>query len=717
MTSIRTYLLSFGLLLSGFLAQATASSARPDEGMYPLSELKKLDLKALGLRLSADELFKPGGNSLLNALVQISGCTGSFVSPDGLIITNHHCAFSAVAAASSVANDYIKNGFLARKREEEIIAKGLTVKITLTYEDVSARVLNEQLRKTSDPAARLAMIRQNMKQVEREENKKNPGLECEVSEMFPGKVYVVFRYQTIQDIRLVYVPQRTIGEFGGESDNWVWPRHTGDFSFVRAYVSKDGKSAPYSADNVPFKPSRFLKINTGGVKENDAAFILGYPGRTFRHYPASFLRYQNEQFMPLTVELYDWAIANMKALGAENKALDIAYASRIKSLANVTKNYKGKLQGMKRIGLIQRKEEEEAVLTQWLATQPQTDPGWKTALPELNQVYNDMSATAARDFWLSQFPTFSPAFSRAVNFRAILKSLPDDKNLRTKIADSLSQVYAKSIGTDNYSMDWEKRAFELFCNKILSLPTEWIPASLQAAKTDLSKWQAKLYKQSKFFNAITFKNWLMEEKGDAFNLKKDLLFSLADEYLAINERLNAERNRRNGRITSLMPALLDAKMAFKPTTFLPDANSTLRFTHGRIRAYQPADGQTHLPFTHLSGMLEKEDGSEDFEVLPELKTLFNNRDFGSWAVKEGKDVPLAFLYNMDTTGGNSGSPVMNADGDLIGLNYDRAFTATINDYAWNESYSRSIGCDIRFILWTIEKVAKAPHLLQELGVK
>ena len=285
------------------------------------------------------------------------------------------------------------------------------------------------------------------------------------------------------------------------------------------------------------------------------------------------------------------------------------------------------------------------------------------------------------------------------------------------MADSLSQVFAKSISTDNYSMEWEKRAFELFCNKIMSLSNDWIPASLKAAQPELSKWQAKLYNQSKFFNAMAFKNWLLEEKGEAFYLKKDPIFSLADEYLGINERLNAERNRRNGRITSLMPALLDAKMAFKPTTFLPDANSTLRFTHGRIRAYQPADGETHLPFTHLSGMIEKEDGSEDFEVLPELKQLFNNRDFGIWAVKEGKDVPLAFLYNMDTTGGNSGSPVMNADGDLIGLNFDRAFTATINDYAWNESYSRSIGCDIRFILWTIDKVAKAPHLLQELGVR
>lgn len=715
MTFIRTSLLSFGLFISALVSTALAN--RPDEGMYPLSELKKLDLKSLGLRLSADELFKPGGNSLLNALVQLSGCTGSFVSPDGLIITNHHCAFGAVAAASSISNDYIRDGFLARKREEEIIAKGLTVKITLSYEDVSSRVLNEQAQKAADPAARLTLIRQQMRAIEKEENQKNPGLECEVSEMFPGKVYVVFRYQTIQDIRLVYVPQRTIGEFGGESDNWVWPRHTGDFSFVRAYVSKDGKSVPYSAENVPFKPSRYLKINTNGVKENDAAFILGYPGRTFRHYPASFLKYQSEQFMPLTVELYDWAIANMKSLGEKNKGLAIAYASRIKSLANVTKNYKGKLQGLKRIGLIRTKEEEESALLQWLSNQSQTDPSWKTALPELNQVYGEMATTAARDFWLNQFPSFSPAFSRAVNLKAIMKSLPSDKTLREKTADSLSLVFAKSISTDNYSLEWEKRSFELFCGKILSLPTEWVPASLKAAEPDLKSWQAKLYRKSVFFNAASFKEWLMEEQGEVFDGKKDPMLVLADEFLVINDRLNLERNRRNGRITSLMPALLDAKMAFKPSTFLPDANSTLRFTHGRIRSYQPADGQTHLPFTHLSGMLEKEDGSEDYEVLPTLKHLFDSRDFGTWSVKEGKDVPLAFLYNMDTTGGNSGSPVMNADGDLIGLNFDRAFTATINDYAWNESYSRSIGCDIRFILWTIDKVAQAPHLLQELGVR
>jgi len=265
--------------------------------MLPLNQLKKRYLQSLGLQLSDEQIFSTGDVSLVHSLVRVGGCTGSFVSPEGLIITNHHCAFGAVAAASSVGNDYITDGFLARSRTEEISAKGLTVRITIGFEDVSEQVL-AGLSDDLDPVRKAEAIRRNIRRIEDEAKGARPEVLHEISEMFVGRSYVLFHYQTINDIRMVYVPPRSVGEFGGESDNWVWPRHTGDFAFLRAYVGPDGSPASYSPNNKPFVPENYLRVNASGVKEEDFVFILGYPGRTFRHYPASYLEYQRDQLLP-----------------------------------------------------------------------------------------------------------------------------------------------------------------------------------------------------------------------------------------------------------------------------------------------------------------------------------------------------------------------------------------------------------------------------------
>src|SRR5690554_5579155 len=296
--------------------------------MFPLSDLNRIDLKKAGLVIDQTDIFNPGHIGLVDALVRVGGCTGSFISEDGLIITNHHCAFGAVQLASTTENDYLTNGFVARSRDLEIEAKGLTIRITDSYEDVSSRVL-AAASQTKTPSERIQAIAQERKKIAEEAETKDPSIMAEVSEMFIGKSYVLFRYKTIEDVRLVYVPQRSIGEFGGEADNWVWPRHTGDYAFLRAYMGPDGKPAKFSKSNVPYKPKKHLTINPNGVKEEDFAFILGYPGRTFRHRPSQYIEYQEKYLLPYTASLFGFQNEVMRDASLEDKATEIALATRV----------------------------------------------------------------------------------------------------------------------------------------------------------------------------------------------------------------------------------------------------------------------------------------------------------------------------------------------------------------------------------------------------
>jgi hypothetical protein len=327
-----------------WMAVLSPASASPDEGMYPLSEIKKLDLKSKGLKVTAKDIYNPNGVSLVDAIVNIGGCTGSFISPDGLIITNHHCAYGGVQAISTPEQDYVTNGFLARSLSEEIPAKGFTVRIVDSYRNISDQVLSA-LNDTMDFVARSKAIDKRIKDIITETEKTYPDKRAEVAEMFTGKSYILFIYTYLKDVRMVYVPPRAIGEFGGENDNWIWPRHTGDFSFIRAYVAPDGKPADYSKDNVPFHPKNFLKIGVNGVDDGDPVFILGYPGRTYRHRTASFLAYEEDVRMPYVADLFAWQISVMEKMGNDDRSVSLKLDNRIKGLANTMKNYRGKLQG------------------------------------------------------------------------------------------------------------------------------------------------------------------------------------------------------------------------------------------------------------------------------------------------------------------------------------------------------------------------------------
>ena len=696
-----------------------------EEGMFPLSEIHKIDLKKAGLKIETNEVYNPNGISLVDALVNVGGCTGSFVSDEGLIITNHHCAFSAVQLASTPENDYLNNGFVARTKAQEIEAKGLTCRITDSYEDVSDRVLGG-VANVEDPAARLQMINNTMRSIAAEAEQKDPSIKAEVSEMFIGKTYVLFRYKTIQDVRLVYVPNRQIGEFGGETDNWVWPRHTGDYAFMRAYVGKDGKPAKYSKDNVPYVPKKSLKVNPSGTNEEDFVFILGYPGRTFRHRPAQFVNYQSQYVLPYTSELFDFQNRTMENVGKKDKTTEIKLATRIKRNANVMKNYRGKLQGIKGIDLVTRKQEEDSALAQFINGDVEVKAKYGNLMANIDQLYQQINGDADRDLWLSQIYTSTSLLNIARNIN-IFKSNLDKQPANEKQAyfnnniDRLKQVLDNTYQA--YDVDVDRRIF-----KHMMMYASVLKPNQKVTAVDkiISKGNNNEVTVDNYIND-TFGLTKLKDQNYVINTLLKSTRSIGDynDGLLLFEKdiaqqiaaLKPEKDRREGVLNKLMGDYVNVKEKFLKKGFIPDANSTLRLTYGYVRGYSPADATYMSPYTTIKGIIEKgATGNPDFFYPNIIKTLWENKDFGSFAKKDLNDVPVGLLYNMDTTGGNSGSPIMNANGELIGVNFDRAYGATINDYAWNESYSRSIGVDIRYVLWVASKIDKADFLLKEMGV-
>ncbi|MFZ1730321.1 MAG: S46 family peptidase [Bacteroidota bacterium] len=692
-----------------FVAGLTA-----DEGMYPLSEISRLDLKSKGLKIDASEIYNPDGVSLVDAICQVGGGTGEFVSADGLILTNHHIAFSGVTAASTPEKDYLKDGFTASTREDEYPALGYICRITESYRDVSKEVLGVAT-KSMTPAERSDAIQAEMKKLAKEAEADRENIACDVSEMFPGKSYVLFTYRIIRDVRLVYVPPLAVGNYGGEIDNWVWPRHTGDFSFLRAYVAPDGKTATFSKDNVPYKPKRFIKVAPKGVSEGDFVFILGYPGRTYRHKSADYIALYENVILPYLSSRYDYMIQTMEKASEGDRSLQLDYADMVKGLSNATKNYKGKLQGLRRLGLVDKRRSEEAALQQHIEGVPELREKFGRTQSELSAVYADYEKTALQEIIASML-----ARNQFIGLLTAVVKAGDKEEITSEKATRMQEAVKKQYGLIKLDTELEFLATLLY--DFSKLPAAQQPPSIAVftnGETDRIKVVARVREafQKSAIATPEGMSVIASWEKEKLAASQDPFIALVRDLDKLNQNIIEIRKTRDGELKRLEAEFIESKMAWQNKDFIPDANSTLRLTYGYIRGYAPADATIYKSQTTLRGLVEKNTGTEPFNAPARLVELYNTKDYDkSYEDALLEDVPIAMLYNMDTTGGNSGSPVLNAKGELVGVNFDRAYEATVNDYEWSEDYSRSIGADIRYVLFVAKYLGKADFLLRELGV-
>lgn len=707
-------------LLFGF------SSSRADEGMFPISELGGLELQSKGLRLTTAEIFDPNGVSLVDGICRVNGCTGSFVSPQGLIITNHHCAYRAIQSASTPETDYLKDGFVAKTTSEEVPATGYTVRITEAYVDVSAAVLSA-VNPEMTFLERAKAIEKQRKEIERKSEDENPGLRAEVAEMFTGKTYGLFLYTYLKDVRLVFAPPHAVGVFGGAVDNWEWPRHTGDFSMMRAYVAPDGSSAEYSPDNVPYQPKRFLQVAPHGVSEEDYVMLLGYPGRTARHKTSHFLAYERDIRLPYVVDLYQWEIGVMEEAGKENREVALKHTSRIQSLANVEKRSRGQLKGLRRAQIVEARIEEEKKLQAFIGSDPKRSAQYGSLLDRLATFYAELSGVAPRELeeqaLTSTCRTLAIAFTlydasvQRTKYDLERESAYMDRNFDQTVKQILLSQKDLDPNTDRLMFAEVLRRLAQYMDSqtLAPLPKDrTTPIENQISQSQIDS-AVELLATSKISDPKFIEACLGWSTRELEESEDPALKIIALWYPRLMELREAEKER-DGQLGQLYGDLQTVKNDFLATRFVPDANATLRLTYGYVRGYSPEDAVYKLPFTTLRGLIDKTTGIEPFITPKAVLDRYSAKDFGTFVHPDLREVPVAMLYSTDTTGGNSGSPILNADGQLVGVNFDRTFEATINDFAWNENYSRSIGVDIRYVLWLTGKVFGAKHLIEEMGI-
>jgi hypothetical protein len=693
---------------------ALVSFSQAEEGMYPVSEIGSLGLADQGLKLTPEEIFSADQTCLVDGICKVNGCTGSFVSPRGLIITNHHCAYRAIQSSSSPGNDYLRDGFQAASAADEIPAEGYTVRITESFEDVSDQVLSAITPEMSY-TERTKAIEQRQKELEKAAEAERSGQRAEVAEMFAGKTYVLFRYTYIKDVRLVFAPPASIGNFGGEVDNWEWPRHTGDFSFLRAYVAPDGSTAEYSSENVPYRPKRFIQVEPRGVDEGDYVMLIGYPGRTARHKTASFLKYEQDVRLPYVVDLYQWQIEQMQQASKDDRSVALKHSSRMKGLANVEKRSRGQLKGLVRKDIVASRAAAESELQAFIDSDENRREKYGTLLQDIAAVYAEMESNQ-HEMDLENLRSASRLmyFAFTIYDSAVERQKPDLERETSYMDRNIDLTRRRlMLAVKDFHAPTDRLMLKHMLTRVRSAGARTRDiADLLPADDFL----ADLYANTSLGDPEVVQS-CFEQTPEQLAAMKDpalaAIIRLYPKYLELREQSKS----REGKLDQLYGDLVTVKQEYLQQEFVPDANATLRLTFGHVKGYSPEDAVYMSPITTLGGAVAKATGVEPFVLPQSIIDRHAQRDFGQFMHPKLKDVPTAILYDTDTTGGNSGSPILNAEGRLVGVNFDRAFEATINDFAWDESYSRSIGVDIRYALWLTGNVFGANHLLTEMGVE
>ena len=694
-----------------------------DEGMFPLNELNHINykkLKKMGLNLTYDQIRK----DISKAVVSLGGGTGSFVSKDGLIITNHHVAYRAIQYNSSAKHNYIKDGFYADSFEKELPAPGYYAEIILDIVDVTDRIKSKLNDKMSDKE-RYQTIEDEIKKIEKETESKGKNIRASVVAFYGGKQFLLFKKTRLQDIRLVYAPPESIGAFGGDIDNFEWPRHDGDFAFLRAYVDKNGNPAPYSKDNVPYHPKHFLKIAFKPLKKGDFAFILGFPGRTDRYMTGKQVDLFLNQSIPLKLKLFNDIINMMEEEGKKNPELNIKVAFWVKALNNTKKYYEGVQAGLKRDKVVDKFYKRDKEIAKWIKTQKGLAK-YSNAIPEMNKIAEKINKIE-KTLTIMGYSNFVSTFGAGATIgRWAEEKTKKDLERDPKFMERNLPRVKRRLETMQRDLipELDKKMLKYFMKQFADLPANQRPKTFVKYFGNGTK--EELYKRIDKTIDDFYKTTKLTDKDTRlkyFNMSKEQLEKVNDKLLHFawdfaDELKEKQDNLKglNGKTIIVKPQVIEVINKFTGKELYPDANSTLRFTYGKICGYSPRDAVWYEPFTTLKGAIEKETGKEPFANPKKLIELYEKKDFGKYYDKTLGGVPLDFLTDNDTTGGNSGSPTLNGDGEIIGLLFDGNFESISSDYYFNPALTRSVVVDSRYILFILDKFSNAQRLIKELTI-
>lgn len=722
------------LLLPLLVLLALPGTASSDEGQWPpealatLGEARWAELAARGLELGATDLWDGKGGGLLTAVLGLGGCTGAFVSDEGLFLTNHHCAFGAIQLASTPEKNYLRDGFVARSRAEEVPARGGVgrVRILTRLSDVTDRVRGPKsaFARAKDDAAREAAVEKARSEIVAE-CEKQPDRRCAVAAFEDGRTYRLMEQTEFRDVRLVYAPPRGVGDFGGEVDNFRWPRHAGDFTLLRVWAAPDGAPAAHAKENVPYRPKRWLRVSTRGVSEGDVVMIAGYPGRTQRYLTPSAVENLEEWFYPLRSRTFTDLIAILETEGKKDPDTALRVSGAVKGYGNGETNARGQIEGLARNGVAARARAEAKELEEFLAARKDLPADWTAAPAELEKVLARDREGQERRFFLEEIERLSSYLSSALSSvrRADERRKPDlerepgfqerdlerarqqekDRTLslapeatRKALAYLVEKARAASKGAPIRALD------EAFAGDADRAAIEARLAGMDAA-TSLSDEKARLANVDATFASLS-------ASADPY-LK--LAVALHADLAAIRQR----RKETNGALLVWRPRYLSALEALrrsKGQAIYPDANSTLRVSFATVKGYSPREAVTFTPRTSLLGVLEKARAEEPFVVPGKVLEAASAGRHGRWGDPALGSVPVGFLTDGDTTGGNSGSPTMNGKGEVVGLNFDRVWENVAGDFGWRPERSRNVNVDLRYALWMMEEVDGAAHLVKEL---
>jgi len=695
------------------------------EGMYLLDAIPEKSARKAGMKLKASQIYSPDRVSLSDAIVRISGGSGSFVSPEGLVVTNHHVGFRAIQELSTPENNILEEGYYARTRDMELYADGYRVIVTLDFTDVTEQIM-QGVSADMNPIRRVETTEANIRNIVREAEREQD-IHAAVKSMYSGSRYYLFRTMEFEDVRLVHCPPRNIGEFGGDIDNWMWPRHTGDFSFFRVYAAPDGRPAAYSEDNIPYRPKNFLHFSSRGVKEGDFTMILGYPGSTQRHLTADYAEFTVNTSYPRQIRDFEWLIKSIETLGQDDEAAALKLQSSHKGINNYLKKYQGMLAGFKRQNIIDHKRTLEAELLKKSASSRSAAADYADLKAKVDALQAEKQAEWPLRYAMGRVLRYSRLVGAAHSiYRFTAEQIKADslRDLGYMDRDLPRHLYRTRTTMKSYYEPYDRAVLKYFLMQAAELPEGMTLEALnyiRSAFPDMPLEQAvdtfldQLYENTQFADT--------DFRVKAYGMSKQELLDLQDpliEFVRIlesQEALLREKDRiRNGEQLLIMPRYTEALAELLGEALYPDANGSIRFTYGKVEGFSPADAVNYSYMTSLQGMLDKFTGSEPFDLNADYRELAGNPGPDYRDSRIG-DIPLNFLHTTDITNGNSGSAVMNARGEFIGTAFDGNWEAMTSDWNHDPSLTRSISVDSRYILFILDKYSNARALLEELSIR